>query len=177
MTRQREHDVDRIYDLLSRAGHKPLSTQGGSPPNGRRVEGVRPDDSIYRLVSNTEIPLDDAWYVLLAWPRKDAETTKVVDEAMARGDKPTVDRLGMTGKLGWFEFSCTTFDYERSWDEFPDEREEVEASYSSNELEQMRRAEVKYFFRCGTHPPHNGDFLCRVAKLVEFTSGGFLDIP
>src|SRR4051812_14497356 len=80
---------------------------------GVELRAFDPDDTTYRLVSNTEIPLDDAWYVLLAWPRKDAETTKVVDEAMARGDKPTVDRLGMTGKLGWFEFSCTTFDYER----------------------------------------------------------------
>ena len=93
---------------------------------------------------------------MVGWPRPNAETTRTVDDAIEQRDKAVIDRLGMDGKIGWFDLTCTRFDYERSWDRFPEEREEVEESYSADQLEQLHRAETKYFFRCGTRPCRTG---------------------
>jgi hypothetical protein len=100
-----------------------------------------------------------------------------VDEAMERKDKAVVDRLAREGKLGWFDLSCARFDYEASWERFPEERDDVEESYSPDELEQLRRAETRYSLRCGTRPAQNGALLCKVAELIATTTGGFLDLP
>jgi hypothetical protein len=135
------------------------------------------DDSSLRPAADAEAPLDDAWYVVVGWPRRHAETTQAVDEAIGRRDKPAIDRLAVEGKFGWCDLSCTRFDYEKSWERFPEERDEVEESYSPDELEQLRRAETKYFLRCGTRPAQNGNLLCKVAELIASATDGFLDVP
>jgi hypothetical protein len=136
-----------------------------------------PEDSTLHPAGNAEAPLCDAWYVVVGWRRRDVETTKAVEDAMGRRDKPVIDRLAVEGKLGWFDLSCQRFDYEKSWERCPDERDEVEESYSPDELEQLRRAEIKYSLRCGTRPAQNGVLLCKVAELIASMTGGFLDVP
>lgn len=145
---------------------------------GIELRAIEPEDSaLLRPIRSAEAPLYNTWHIVIGWPRQDAETTVLVDDAMGRGEKSVVDRLGMAGKLGWFELSCECFDYERSWDGLADERDEVEASYSPEELERMRRAETRYFFRCGLRPKQGGSLLCQVAELVADLTDGFLDLP
>ena len=133
--------------------------------------------STLQPAGDVEAPLYDAGYVVVGWPRQHAETTMAVDEAMERRDKAVIDRLAVEGKLAWFDLTCTRFDYEKAWEGLAEERDEVEESYSPHELEELRRAQTKYFLRCGTRPAQNGNLLGKVAELIVSTTGGFLDLP
>src|SRR4051812_42417765 len=67
-------------------------------------------------------------FVVIGWPAADVATTGEVDTAIAGKDKPAIDQLGQSGKLGWCELGVGSFDYEEQWKKFPDEREEYEES-------------------------------------------------
>jgi hypothetical protein len=159
---------------------KPPVTLGELVQAGRRIGlelwAFDPDAPAFRPTQGDDA-LDGATRVVIGCQSDDAETTAAVEDAIRRGDKPAIDGLGQSGKVAWFEFVSEPFDYEASWEDCSDEREEIEDSYEPEILERMRSARVRYQFRCATRPPWNGRLLTTVAELIAAVSDGFVDEP
>jgi hypothetical protein len=124
-------------------------------------------------------PMYSQDYVLIGWPADDAETTEGVEGALKEGAKPEVDRLGMSGKLGWCSIHCREFDfaeYEASLREDLDyEDEEDKEPVPAELLERMRWVKTQYSFRSGTRPKQCADLLGKVAELIRDATDGFVD--
>lgn len=142
---------------------------------GLELRAYDPEDAAFSAAGDADAPLYERGYVLIGWPRSDPETTAAVDGAMQRGEKAAVDQLGRAGKLGWLDLSCERFDYEETWEDCPEEREDFEESFPPEDLDSIRRAKTRYFLRCGTRPPQNGKLLGEVAELIRDATEGFLD--
>jgi hypothetical protein len=162
-----------VYSKQPAIGAARLAEIGGD--GNWELRAYVPDEPVFGSVEDAEAPLFESHLVLIGWPRQDAETTAMVDEALRRHDKAAVDGLGQAGKVAWCELSCERYDYEQSWEDCPDERDEFEESFPPEDLERLRTARTRYFLRCGTRPPQNGKLLSEVAALLRDATEGFLD--
>jgi hypothetical protein len=144
---------------------------------GIELRAYTPEGSSRMRLGAMDEPLDDTWCLVVGWPREEAATTAAVGEALARGDLAVLNPPGTTGSLGGFEFSCTRFDFEEWWNDLdPDESDEEDDPIAPEELERMRQARTKYFFRCNTRPSQNGKLQGRVAEIVAAATDGFLAV-
>ncbi|HUG67041.1 MAG TPA: hypothetical protein VMM76_04790 [Pirellulaceae bacterium] len=110
--------------------------------------------------------------MVYCWPKRDTKTTAILDEALQKGDTSLI--LSVQDKIGWFDFRCEKYDYDRYWKKYADEKEEFEESVSAEVLKAMRSAKVRYFFRCGLRPQENANYLDKVAKMVRDLTNGYL---
>lgn len=117
-------------------------------------------------------PLKKQDLMVYCWPKRDTKTTTTLDEALKKGDKSLI--LSVEDKIGWFDFRCEKYDYDRYWRKHADEKEEFEESVSAEILKAMRSAKVRYFFRCGLRPQQNANYLDTVAKIVRDLANGYL---
>jgi hypothetical protein len=109
--------------------------------------------------------------VVIGWPSSAADTTLAVDEAVPRGDKFTVDRLGREGKLGQCELIPHPFDYERFWSRFSDERPEYESALSPDDLAAIRASVIRYALR-SSFRRENGRLLDTLSGVLMDATGG-----
>jgi hypothetical protein len=113
-------------------------------------------------------------FVLIGWDKTDRKTTQQVAKAEKSRDKKAIDALGLSGKLGWFEFACARFSYSQFWKKHAGERKSFEASVSAEDLQAMKQAQLRYLFRCGTRPKHCGDFLVAIVEVVASATDGYV---
>jgi hypothetical protein len=145
---------------------------------GRRGLELRLLDLAGKPLGTTErldVPLSGRDYVLIDWPAEHAETTAAVEQALGEGDKSAIDRLGMSGKLGWCQMGCGDFDFEEYEAALKEGLEEDEELVPAEVLERMRQARTEYSFRCGTRPRQCAALLERVASMIREATDGFDD--
>ena len=117
-------------------------------------------------------PLKKQDLMVYCWAAKDDATTDTLDKALVTGDQKAI--LSVQEKIGWFDFRCERYDYEKFWKKYPDERAEFEKSSSAETLIHMRSAKVRYFFRCGLRPKQNIKYVEKVAKIVGVATDGYV---
>jgi hypothetical protein len=119
-----------------------------------------------------QAPLKKQDLMIYAWPKRDTETTVVLDQALAKGITSQI--LSVQDKFGWFDFRCEKYDYARFWKKHVDEQPGFEASVSNEALNAMQAAKTRYVFRCALRPKQNAGYLDKVAKLVRDLTGGYM---
>jgi hypothetical protein len=120
-----------------------------------------------------EEPLRDH-VVIVGWPSSAEETTRELEEAIPKGDKFTVDRLGREGKLGWCELTPRAFDYERLWGRLPEERPEYEASVAAEDLGKIKAARTRYALR-SSFRGQNAQLLGAMVRVLKEATRGVSD--
>jgi hypothetical protein len=113
--------------------------------------------------------------VIIGWPSSATDTTLAVDEAVPKGDKFTVDRLGREGKLGWCELIPHPFDYEQFWGQCPEERPEYESSLSLGDLAAIKQSNVRYALR-SSFRRENGRLLDALSRVLKDATDGVIDV-
>jgi hypothetical protein len=117
-------------------------------------------------------PLKKRDFIIYCWSTSDAETTSILDKALAAGDTKAIVRTQDT--FGWFDFRCERYDYEKFWKKHEDERGEFEASTELENIQRMRSAIVRYFFRAAFRPKQCGQYLQKVVKIIADATNGYI---
>ena len=132
------------------------------------------DDEGEPLAAIPAGPLE-GWFIVVGWPKADGATTTAVDAAVAGKDRPAIDQLGQSGKLGWCELGVGPFDYEEQWKEFPDEREEYEESVEPDELAAIKKCRTRYSLRSAVRPAPCARLVDQLTKALKEVTNGVIE--
>lgn len=135
-----------------------------------------------RLLDSQGTPLKPVSYgplagrfIVVGWPMFDAQTTSIVDAAIATMDKSAIDQLGQAGKLGWCELVVGQFDYEEQWKKYPDEREEYEESIAPDKLVAIKVCRTRYTLRSGLRPSQCANLVGQLRKALKQVTNGVVE--
>ena len=112
--------------------------------------------------------------VIIGWPSSAADATLAVGEAIPKGDKFTIDRLGREGKLGWCELIPHPFAYEEFWRKFPEDGSEYESSLAPQDLAAIKASRTRYALRSSTRR-ESGQLLVMLSRILKDVTGGMTD--
>ena len=111
-------------------------------------------------------------FVVIGWPKADAETTHATETAIAARNKPALDLLGQSNKLGWCELGVRSFEYDAYWARFPDELDEYEESIEADTLSAIKASRTLYSLRSGLRPIQCGKLVDLLAATLQRATNG-----